>query len=151
MKVRMNLAFVLRMNGLFGKSEVTMLASALSSAATIAAPTNLPATMAEHASQLYARNIQLAELNALCAVMAVIKWKKLCGFYADDDLIVGAADPFQLFRIMVEVVRGGGLDPVLGANLLLLLLESLSTGKPSMPESPSSASGLNGSQRRSRG
>jgi L-rhamnose isomerase / sugar isomerase len=31
-------------------------------------------------------------------------------FYADDDLMVGAADPFQLFRIMVEVVRGGGLD-----------------------------------------
>ena len=31
-------------------------------------------------------------------------------FYADDDLIVGAADPFQLFRILVEVVRGGGLE-----------------------------------------
>ncbi|WP_018503470.1 L-rhamnose isomerase [Parafrankia discariae] len=31
-------------------------------------------------------------------------------FYADDDLIVGAADPFQLFRIMTEVVRGGGYD-----------------------------------------
>ncbi|WP_395639099.1 L-rhamnose isomerase [Pseudolysinimonas sp.] len=29
-------------------------------------------------------------------------------FYADDDLIVGAADPFQLFRILVEVVRGDG-------------------------------------------
>ncbi|WP_207456075.1 L-rhamnose isomerase [Herbiconiux sp. SYSU D00978] len=29
-------------------------------------------------------------------------------FYADDDLIVGSADPFQLFRIIVEVVRGGG-------------------------------------------
>ncbi|QDZ15712.1 L-rhamnose isomerase [Humibacter ginsenosidimutans] len=29
-------------------------------------------------------------------------------FYADDDLIVGAADPFQLFRIILEVVRGGG-------------------------------------------
>jgi L-rhamnose isomerase / sugar isomerase len=29
-------------------------------------------------------------------------------FYADDDLIVGAADPFQLFRIMFEVIRGGG-------------------------------------------
>ena len=28
-------------------------------------------------------------------------------FYADDDLIVGAADPFQLFRILVEVLRGG--------------------------------------------
>jgi L-rhamnose isomerase/sugar isomerase len=32
-------------------------------------------------------------------------------FYADDDLIVGAADPFQLFRILVEVVRGGGYGP----------------------------------------
>ncbi len=31
-------------------------------------------------------------------------------FYADDDLMVGAADPFQLFRIMTEVVLGGGLD-----------------------------------------
>ncbi|MEU6410342.1 L-rhamnose isomerase [Microbispora sp. NPDC046933] len=32
-------------------------------------------------------------------------------FYADDDLMAGAADPFQLFRIMYEVVRGGGLRP----------------------------------------
>jgi L-rhamnose isomerase/sugar isomerase len=32
-------------------------------------------------------------------------------FYADDDLMVGAADPFQLFRIMFEVVRGGGYGP----------------------------------------
>lgn len=31
-------------------------------------------------------------------------------FYADDDLIVGAADPFQLFRILMEVVRGGGFN-----------------------------------------
>ena len=31
-------------------------------------------------------------------------------FYADDDLIVGAADPFQLFRILAEVIRGGGMD-----------------------------------------
>ncbi|WP_371749335.1 L-rhamnose isomerase [Streptomyces sp. NBC_01283] len=31
-------------------------------------------------------------------------------FYADDDLMAGAADPFQLFRIMYEVVRGGGLN-----------------------------------------
>lgn len=29
-------------------------------------------------------------------------------FYADDDLIVGAADPFQLFRIIFEVIQGGG-------------------------------------------
>src|SRR4051812_45185896 len=33
-------------------------------------------------------------------------------FYADDDLIVGAADPFQLFRILFEVIRGGGYGPV---------------------------------------
>ncbi|GCB43666.1 L-rhamnose isomerase [Streptomyces sp. NL15-2K] len=32
-------------------------------------------------------------------------------FYADDDLMVGAADPFQLFRIMYEVIRGGGFAP----------------------------------------
>ncbi|MBN3458177.1 L-rhamnose isomerase [Mycobacterium sp. DSM 3803] len=40
-------------------------------------------------------------------------------FYADDDLIVGAADPFQLFRIMFEVVRGGGLDPASQVALML--------------------------------
>jgi len=31
-------------------------------------------------------------------------------FYADDDLMVGAADPFQLFRILHEVRVGGGFD-----------------------------------------
>ncbi|MEU3653371.1 L-rhamnose isomerase [Streptomyces sp. NPDC032161] len=40
-------------------------------------------------------------------------------FYADDDLIVGAADPFQLFRILVEVVRGGGYGP--GSDVALML------------------------------
>jgi L-rhamnose isomerase / sugar isomerase len=32
-------------------------------------------------------------------------------FYADDDLMVGAADPFQLFRIMHEVVAAGAIRP----------------------------------------
>ena len=32
-------------------------------------------------------------------------------FYADDDLMVGAADPFQLFRIMHECVKAGALNP----------------------------------------
>ncbi|MBK5216694.1 MAG: L-rhamnose isomerase [Propionibacteriales bacterium] len=32
-------------------------------------------------------------------------------FYADDDLIVGAADPFQLFRILYEVIKNGGYGP----------------------------------------
>jgi L-rhamnose isomerase/sugar isomerase len=40
-------------------------------------------------------------------------------FYADDDLIVGSADPFQLFRILVEVVRGGGYGPDSGVALML--------------------------------
>ncbi|MFG1970204.1 L-rhamnose isomerase [Nonomuraea fuscirosea] len=40
-------------------------------------------------------------------------------FYADDDLMVGAADPFQLFRIMYEVVRGGGLDAGTGVAFML--------------------------------
>ena len=30
--------------------------------------------------------------------------------YADDDLIVGAIDPFELFRIMCEIARGGADD-----------------------------------------
>jgi L-rhamnose isomerase / sugar isomerase len=48
-------------------------------------------------------------------VATLLREQKLGGFdfnsrfYADDDLMVGAADPFQLFRIMYEVVRGGGL------------------------------------------
>ncbi|GAB2548509.1 L-rhamnose isomerase [Leucobacter ruminantium] len=29
-------------------------------------------------------------------------------FYADDDLIVGAADPYQLYRIVAELIAGGG-------------------------------------------
>ncbi|MFD0865584.1 L-rhamnose isomerase, partial [Tessaracoccus lubricantis] len=40
-------------------------------------------------------------------------------FYADDDLIVGAADPFQLFRILWEVRRGGGLDADSGVVFML--------------------------------
>lgn len=33
----------------------------------------------------YESNIQIAELNALNAAFAVIKWKKLCGFYHDSE------------------------------------------------------------------
>ncbi|MFI2780350.1 L-rhamnose isomerase [Streptomyces sp. ALB3] len=40
-------------------------------------------------------------------------------FYADDDLMAGAADPFQLFRIMHEVVKNGGLDPETNVNFML--------------------------------
>ena len=32
-------------------------------------------------------------------------------YYADDDLVVGSADPFQLFRILNEIVETGGHRP----------------------------------------
>jgi hypothetical protein len=40
-------------------------------------------TEAQH-NDLYISNIQVAELNALNATMAVIKWKKYVGFYLDE-------------------------------------------------------------------
>ncbi|MGW2278675.1 L-rhamnose isomerase [Streptomyces sp. NPDC001770] len=40
-------------------------------------------------------------------------------FYADDDLMVGSADPFQLFRIMHEVVKNGGLASETNVNFML--------------------------------
>ena len=40
-------------------------------------------------------------------------------FYADDDLMVGSADPFQLFRILYEVVDAGGLAPELEIAFML--------------------------------
>jgi L-rhamnose isomerase / sugar isomerase len=40
-------------------------------------------------------------------------------FYADDDLMVGSADPFQLFRILNEVVGADALRP--GAGIAFML------------------------------
>src|SRR5947208_12687804 len=40
-------------------------------------------------------------------------------FYADDDLMVGAADPFQLFRIMHEVAGADALKPAAGVAFML--------------------------------
>src|SRR5699024_9114437 len=39
--------------------------------------------------------------------------------YADDDLIVGSADPFQLFRILFEIVQVGAHRPGSGVNFML--------------------------------
>jgi L-rhamnose isomerase/sugar isomerase len=56
-------------------------------------------------------------VNIEFIVALLLKAGKLGGFdfnsrfYADDDLMVGAADPFQLFRIMHEVVKAGALYP----------------------------------------
>jgi L-rhamnose isomerase / sugar isomerase len=40
-------------------------------------------------------------------------------FYADDDLMVGSADPFQLFRILNEVVAADALRPDSGIAFML--------------------------------
>jgi L-rhamnose isomerase/sugar isomerase len=40
-------------------------------------------------------------------------------FYADDDLMVGAADPFQLFRILHEVAKNGGFTSEAGVAFML--------------------------------
>src|SRR5262245_13156552 len=58
-------------------------------------------------------------------VAFLLRARKLGGFdfnsrfYADDDLMVGAADPFQLFRIMYEVVQAGGHLPAAGIAFML--------------------------------
>jgi L-rhamnose isomerase / sugar isomerase len=51
-------------------------------------------------------------------------------FYADDDLIVGAADPFQLFRILFECASAG----VLGANPdVTYMLDECHNVEPKIP------------------
>jgi L-rhamnose isomerase / sugar isomerase len=40
-------------------------------------------------------------------------------YYADDDLVVGSADPFQLFRILDQIVDAGGHLPASGINFML--------------------------------
>ena len=51
-------------------------------------------------------------------------------FYADDDLMVGSADPFQLFRIMYEVVRAGGLGP---ESAVAFMLDQCHNIEPKIP------------------
>ena len=87
----------------------------------------------------YAHCIELGEKATVCIdtghhapgtniefiVAFLLRQKKLGAFdfnsrfYADDDLMAGAADPFQLFRIMYEIVRGDALDPAYGINFML--------------------------------
>jgi hypothetical protein len=38
---------------------------------------------ADGGNNLYSTNIQVGELNALNAMLAVIRWKKMYGFYRD--------------------------------------------------------------------
>jgi L-rhamnose isomerase/sugar isomerase len=51
-------------------------------------------------------------------------------FYADDDLIVGAADPFQLFRILYEVATAGGFEP---SSEIASMLDQCHNIEPKIP------------------
>ncbi|SCL26339.1 L-rhamnose isomerase / sugar isomerase [Micromonospora rhizosphaerae] len=53
-------------------------------------------------------------------------------FYADDDLMVGAADPFQLFRIMHEIVQAGALDPAADVAFMLDQCHNIEPKIPAM-------------------
>jgi L-rhamnose isomerase / sugar isomerase len=50
--------------------------------------------------------------------------------YADDDLIVGSADPFQLFRIMNEIVAAGAVDP---QSRVTFMLDQCHNIEPKIP------------------
>jgi L-rhamnose isomerase/sugar isomerase len=58
-------------------------------------------------------------------VMQLLRVGKLGAFdfnsfyYADDDLVVGSADPFRLFRILVEIVAMDAHRPGSGVNFML--------------------------------
>ena len=64
-------------------------------------------------------------VNIEFIVALLLKAGKLGGFdfnsrfYADDDLMVGAADPFQLFRILHEVVKADALGAAGGVAFML--------------------------------
>jgi L-rhamnose isomerase/sugar isomerase len=54
-------------------------------------------------------------------------------FYADDDLMVGAADPYQLFRIIVEVIRGGGYAGTSPGSDVALMLDQCHNVEAKVP------------------
>jgi len=64
-------------------------------------------------------------VNIEFIVALLLKAGKLGGFdfnsrfYADDDLMVGASDPFQLFRILHEVVKADALGAAGGVAFML--------------------------------
>jgi L-rhamnose isomerase/sugar isomerase len=71
-------------------------------------------------------------------VTVLHRFGKLGGFhfnsrnYADDDLMVGAADPFQLFRIMHELVRANAIDPAAEVAYMLDQCHNLEAKVPAL-------------------
>ena len=53
----------------------------------------------------YSRNTQIAELNSLNATLAVIKWKKIMGFYLDQ-----ANEHHSIYRVGLNRILNEGLS-----------------------------------------
>lgn len=78
--VGMSVDVVEERGDLFSQVRVT---TSLPETRQLARP-HLP-TIGDAADDVYSTNIQVAELNALNACLALIRWKKLRGFYADTE------------------------------------------------------------------
>jgi L-rhamnose isomerase/sugar isomerase len=82
-------------------------------------------TLGERAKVVVDTGHHAAGTNIEFIVALLLRAGKLGGFdfnsrfYADDDLMAGAADPFQLFRIMHEVVSNDGLADAAGVAFML--------------------------------
>ncbi len=76
--VGMDLSMIQEENSLIGSCRVTLSTSENSDHFDKRAPQGT-----DNEFDLYQTNIQVADMNALNAALAVIKWKQLCGFYQD--------------------------------------------------------------------
>lgn len=75
----MNLALVSRNNSLMGTSRATLVTPQQSDHVADYIPMD-----ADDDDVLYRQNIQVADMNAFNALLAVMKWKQHLGFYEDD-------------------------------------------------------------------
>lgn len=75
----MNLALVAASNSLVGTCRATLVTPTKSDHVSAYIPMD-----ADDGDTLYRRNIQVADMNAINALLAVIKWKQHLGFYSDD-------------------------------------------------------------------
>ncbi|MBE1612341.1 L-rhamnose isomerase [Actinopolymorpha pittospori] len=98
-------------------------------------------TLGERAQVLVDTGHHAPGTNIEFIVAFLLRQGKLGGFhfnsrfYADDDLMVGAADPFQLFRIMHEIVQAGALDAAANVAFMLDQCHNLEPKVPAMVRS----------------
>jgi len=77
--VGMSLQMVTKTSKLFGACRVTLCTPSRKDHIAQFVPTDV-----DEGEELYRQNIQVADMNALNAQLAVMKWKQLQGFYQDD-------------------------------------------------------------------